>query len=125
MVLRQTIVNSVGSSTLDEFDTIGFIGFSDDNSTEAATSDTLTGEFLRKIVVASEKDDSLLTYEWDALIGLTEANGETLHKLGLFTNLAGDTLKLSKLLEVAVAKTSDKEINVGYQLSVEVIDETE
>lgn len=124
MVLNQTIVDSIGTSTLNEFDVITHAGFSDDNADELASSDVLNGEFLRKVLTVSDKDPTLLTYEFDALIGLTEANGETLQKFGFFTDLAGDTLKLSKLLDIAVAKTSDREINVGFQVSVEVLDQT-
>jgi hypothetical protein len=124
MVLRQTRADDIGEGALDEFDDITHMGFSDDTSAESSSSDTLTGEFLRKALSIIDKDTGALTYEWDGVLGLTEANGETLQKFGLFTNLAGNTLKLSKLLETAVAKTSDREINVGYQLAVEVIDQT-
>ena len=124
MVLRPTIVDDVGDDTLDQFDIITHMGFSDDNTNESASSDVLTGEFLRKILTVTDKDVDALTYEWDAIIGLTEANGETLQKFGVFTDIAGNTLKLSRLLAIAVAKTSDKEVNVGYKISIEVVDQT-
>ena len=124
MVLRQTKADEISSDALDAFDVITHMGFSDDTSAEAASSDTLTGEFLRKALDITDKDAGALTYEWDGTLGLTEANGETLQKLGIFTDLAGNTLKLSKLLDVAVAKTADREINVGYQLTIELIDQT-
>ncbi len=124
MVLNQEIVDSINNSALDEFDVISHMGFSDDGSNELASSDVLAGEFLRKALSVSSKDTAFFTYEFDALIGLTEANGETLQKLGVFTDLSGDTLKLSRLLEVVVAKTADREINVGYKLTVEVLDQT-
>lgn len=124
MVLNEGIVESLEQASLDEFDVIDYMGFSSDGSNELASSDTLTGEFLRKILSVKSKDTVALTYEFDALLGLTEGNGNTLQKIGLFETIGGDDLKLSKLLETAVAKTSDREINVGYQITVEVIDET-
>jgi len=124
MVLHEDIVASVESSTLDEFDIINDMGFSDDGTDELPSADTLTGEFLRKALTVKDKDTGLITYEFDGLMGLTEANGETLQKLGLFEDIGGNTLKLSKVLDVAIAKTADLEINVGYQISVEVVDET-
>ena len=124
MVLRDTIVVNIGNSALDEFDAITHMGFSDDNANELSSSDVLTGEFLRKVLTVLDKNTTFLTYEFDAILGLTEANGETLQKIGVFTNLAGNTLKLSKLLDVAVSKTADREINVGYKVTIEVLDQT-
>ena len=124
MVLNEDIVGSVEQATLTEFDVITHLGFSNDGSTELPSSDTLAGEFLRKVLTVKDKDTVGLTYEFDALLGLTEGNGETLQKFGLFTDLAGDTLQLSKVLAEAIAKTSDREINVGYEISVVVEDLT-
>lgn len=124
MVLRTTFSLSIGGGALNEFDVITHMGFSDDTSNELASSDTLTGEFLRKIMSVTDKNVGELTYEWDALLGLTEANGETLQKIGMFTDLSGNTLKLSKLLASSFPKTADVEINAGYKLTIEVLDQT-
>ena len=124
MVLRTTFSLSIGGGALNEFDVITHMGFSDDTSNELASSDTLTGEFLRKIMSVKDKNVGELTYEWDALLGLTEANGETLQKIGMFTDLSGNTLKLSKLLASSFPKTADVEINAGYKLTIEVLDQT-
>ena len=124
MVLNEGIIISLEQASLDEFDIIDHMGFSSNGIPESSDSDTLTGEFLRTVLSVKNKDTVALTYEFDALLGLTEGNGNTLQKIGLFETLGGDDLKLSKLLETAVAKTADREINVGYQITVEVIDET-
>ena len=124
MVLNDGIVGNVEQATLTEFDVINDLGFSTDGSEELPSSDTLAGEFLRKVLTIKDKDTVGLTYEFDALLGLTEGNGNTLQKFGLFTAISGDNLKLSKVLADAIAKTADREINVGYQISVEVEDLT-
>lgn len=124
MVLHEDFVASVEQVTLDEFDIINNLGFSNDGTTELPSADTLTGEFLRKDLTIKDKDTVALTYEFDALLGLTEGNGELLQKFGLFTAISGDNLQLSKVLAEAIAKTADREINVGYQISIEVEDLT-
>ena len=124
MVLHDDIVAGVEQAALDEFDIIDNMGFSSNGTQELSSADTLTGEFLRKVLSVKSKDIVSLTYEFDAALGLTEENGQTLQKFGLFETLAGNDLKLSKVLPVAVSKTSDKEINVGFQITVEVTDES-
>lgn len=124
MVIHEDVISAIEQAALNEFDDITHLGFSDDGTTESISSDTLTGEFLRNALSTSDKDTTALTYEWDAVLGLTEGNGETLQKFGLFTDSSGDTLQLSKVLTEAISKTADREINVGFQISVEVTDET-
>lgn len=124
MVINETVIQAIEDATLDQFDGVGFIGFSDDGSSELPSADVLTGEFLRKALEATDKDLIAGTYEWEGLLGLTEANGETLQKFGLFLALTGDNLQLSKLLDVAISKDSTREINVGYQITREVVDLT-
>ena len=124
MVIHEDVINAIEQATLGEFDSITHLGFSNNGSQESASSDTLTGEFLRNSLSESDKDTTALTYEWNAVLGLTEGNGNTLQKFGLFTDASGNTLKLSKVLTETIAKTSDKEINVGFQISVEVTDES-
>lgn len=124
MVLNEDITASVEQATLTEFDIIDHLGFSNDGATELPSADTLAGEFLRKVLTTKDKDTVALTYEFDALLGLTEGNGNTLQKFGLFETLSGNDLKISEVLDIAIAKTADREINVGFQISVEVIDET-
>lgn len=125
MVVSQTQIDLARLNTLTQFDSISHIGFSDDNSAELPSANTLTGEFVRKALsVAASKDTVQFTEEFEAVLGLTENNGETLNKIGLFTDLAGNTLIISKVLDTGIAKTADREINVAYQVSVEVVDLT-
>ena len=124
MVINLEIIENVEDAVLNEFDVIDHVGFSDDTSDELSSSDILAGEFLRKVLSSVAKDLIAGTYEWNGILGLTEANGETLNKFGFFTAISGDNLKLSKLLDVAVAKDATREINVGFQLTREVVDLT-
>lgn len=124
MVINETVIQSIEDATLDQFDGIAYMGFSDDGSNELPSANTLTGEFLRKLLSVTDKDLIAGTFEWDAILGLTEANGETLQKFGLFLQLTGGNLQMSKLLDVAIAKTSTREINVGFQITREVVDLT-
>jgi len=124
MVLRSTILTSAKNSVLDEFDVVSHVGFSDDTSDELSSSDTLTGEFDRKVLDSSTKDTGTFVYEFEGSLGLTEDNGDTLNKIGFFTDIAGNTLKLSKLLPTGISKTADREISVGYELTVSATDST-
>ena len=124
MVLNEDLVGDVEQSTLTYFDIIHNLGFSNDGSPELPSADALTGEFLRKALTIKDKNTTALTYEFDAILGLTEGNGNNLQKFGLFTAISGSNLQLSKVLDVAISKTADREINVGYQISVEVEDLT-
>lgn len=124
MVMNEDLVGDIEQGTLDEFDIINNLGFSNDGSTELPSADTLTGEFLRKALSVKTKDTSALTYEFDAALGLGEGNGNTLQKFGLFETIGGNDLTISKVLAEAIAKTADREINVGFQINVIVVDET-
>lgn len=124
MVINETVIQNIEDAALDQFDAITHMGFSDDGSNELPSATSLTGEFLRKLLSVTDKDLIAGTYEWDGILGLTEANGETLQKIGLFTAISGANLQLSKLLDVAIAKTSTREINVGFQITREVVDLT-
>lgn len=124
MVMHEDVVDAIEQGSLDQFDSINDMGFSNNGAAELPSADTLTGEFLRKVLTVKNKDTIALTYEFDALLGLTEGNGETLQKFGLFQTIGGNDLQLSKVLTEAIAKTADREINVGFQINVVVVDET-
>lgn len=120
MVFNTAYKNSLKELILDDFDNILYMAPSDDTSEELASSDSLTDEIagLRKANDEQVKDTTLFTYEWDAVWSLTEGNGESFAKVGLFTGASGDNLKISKLLTEAIAKTSAIELNVGVMVSV-------
>jgi hypothetical protein len=124
MVLNNAITESIKVATLDIFDVVSHFGISDDTSPEAPSSDVLTDESFRKALDSVDQDDDVFTYNFEGVLSLSEANGENISKVGFFTASSGDNLKLSKVLPVTVAKSATKEINIGYQLSIEVVDNT-
>lgn len=124
MVLQANTITAAEQAVLNIFDTVGFVGVSTDTSNELSSSTVLTGEVFRKALDATLKDSVLMTYEFDGTIGLTEANGNTIDKIGFFTAISGSNLVLSKLLTAAIAKDSTKEINIGYQIAIGATDST-
>ena len=124
MVLNEDLISVIEQNTLDALDVINDMGFSDSGVTELPSADTLAGEFNRKVLTVKNKDTDLITYEFDAILGLTESNGETLRKFGLFTAISGNNLQFSKVLDDSIPKTADIEINVGFEFSINVVDET-
>lgn len=121
-MLNQTLLDSIRLGALNSFDAVDHIGFSDDTSLDLASSDTLTGEFIRK-TATSTKTPLSFKNEFESILTLTDANGETINKIGLFTDLAGNTLQLN-VLTSSVAKTAVKEITLSYEITTEVEDLT-
>lgn len=123
MVVSQDTRDSIKLNSLNEFDVVEKIGFSDDNNSEDADSNELTGEFLRKDTEEDDKNEETYEYSWEGLLGLTEANGETLFKVGYYED-DNATLQVSKVLPEGIDKTEDKEVNVGYKLKINFVDKT-
>lgn len=124
MVLNVTKSNEIRLLALDEFDATGFIGFSDSLVNEISSAVVLTAEYLRKAIDSSLKDTGAYTNDFEVTLGLTEAVGEDVAKIGLYTDLAGNTLEISKLLPTVVSKTADNEITIVYQIATSVEDLT-
>lgn len=124
MTLRQTTIDDIKSYLLDYFDAITDMGFSSSSTPDSASSDTMSGEFLRKVLDNTEKDDTGFTYLFEATLGLTEGNGNNVNKIGLFTDHSGNTLQLNKVIGATIAKTADREINGAFELTIEFIDGT-
>lgn len=124
MVLNNTVASQIKTLILDKFDEIDHLGFSSSATVDPASADSLSGEFIRKALDSVVKDSGAFVYTFNAVLGLTEGNGNTFRKLGLFTDLAGNTLEINQVLDSGVAKTIDKEINCGFELTIEVIDST-
>jgi hypothetical protein len=120
MVLNNSVKALIKSDVLDVFDGVVDVGFSSDTEPESSASDVLSDEFLRKAVSEKVKGVLLSRYDFEGVLGLAEGNGELLNKFGFY----GDVLKVSRVLPVAVEKTAEKEVNVGYSLIVSVVDST-
>ena len=78
---------------------------------------------MRKDLDEKIKQGDIWRYNFEGILGLTEGNGETLNKIGYFED-SGDTLTISRQLDTGISKTSDVEINVGFELNVELTDNT-
>jgi hypothetical protein len=124
MVVNDSVVSAVKTYTLDFFDSITDMGFSSSITADASSSNTLSGEFIRKVLDSSDKDSGAFTYLFEGVLGLTEGNGNTFNKLGLFTDHAGNTLKINQVLDIGVAKDVTREINCAFELSVDFVDST-
>lgn len=123
MVLNNTLKANIKNDSLDRFDSIAYFGVSTDLNAESPSSDTLTGEILRKILSSKVKDSNAFTYDFDGVLTLLEANDD-LAKVGFFITETGDDLQLSKVFPVVIEKDNTKELNIGYQIQIELIDET-
>jgi len=123
MVLNTNQQELIKTNALDTFDSIVKIAFSNDANDEASSSDVLTGEFLRKDLDEKIKQSSIWRYNFEGILGLTEGNGQTLNKVGYFEG-TGDSLIISRQLDTGISKTSDVEINIGFELNVELTDNT-
>lgn len=123
MVLNDTLKSNIKTDSLDRFDTIAYLGVSTDLNAELPSSNTLTGEILRKILDQKVKDTNSFTYDFDGVLTLLEANDD-LAKVGFFITETGDDLQFSKVFSAVIEKDNTKELNIGYQIQIELIDET-
>jgi len=121
MAITSTIISSIKTAALAEFDTMTHIGFGTDN-TPASPSDTALGaEVARKAFDETPVKDELNgTYDFATTLGLSEGNGNTLEEIGLFDAASGGNMALRELLNNSVPKTSSIELSVGIQVQVEV-----
>lgn len=123
MGATQTAMIAIRTAALEQFDTATYIGVGTDNTGESAAHTDLLAPVIRKAFdEAALKNVSLGTYDFSAIIGLTEANGTTLQETGLFVASSGGDMFLRKLLTSAIAKTSSKELSIGLKVTITVSD---
>lgn len=123
MVLNEDVKDVLRVNALNHFDIINRIAFSDDSNAESPASNSLSGEFFRKELAEIIKSPGLFKTNFEGVLGLTEGNDETLNKFGLMMG-ESDGLVLSRVLPVGVSKTSEKEVNVGFELLITLTDNT-
>jgi hypothetical protein len=123
MGATQTLKESIQAQALASFDTAAYVGFGSDNTVESPAQTDLIVPVIRKAFdEVSLKNDSLGTYEFSAIAGLTEANGETLQEAGLFVEAADGAMFLRKLLTTGITKTASKEVSIGIKVTITVTD---
>jgi hypothetical protein len=120
MLSSQTI-EDIKLASLELFDNVSHLAVS-----ELETQDdtqTFTGEEDR-----FELDETVKTtpdqYDWEVTIGLTEANGVNINKIGFMQSSGDNDLMLSDLLPEEIEKTELLELNIGYKLTLDVTDNT-
>jgi hypothetical protein len=120
MLSSQTI-EDIKLASLELFDNVSHLAVSE--LTTQDDTQTFTGEEERV-----EMDESVKTtpdqYEWETVIGLTEAVGANLNKIGFMQSESGNDLMLSDLLPEEIEKTELIEFNIGYKLTLDVTDNT-
>lgn len=121
MVLSNTKITEIKNASLDTFDDVSHMAVSTEPDQDGG--DSLSGEVDRV-----EIDEAIKTapdkYNWETVVGLTEAVGYDLEKVGFFTDSSGDNLKLSEALSEKITKTELIELNVGMELTLDVVDNT-
>lgn len=121
MVLSNQTITDIKNASLDIFDDISYLGVSTSDTQDG--TQVFSGEVNRFSIDETDKTTPD-TYEWETIIGLTEANGNTLTKIGLMETETGDDLQVSEELPQDIEKTETMELNIGYQLTLDVTDNT-
>jgi hypothetical protein len=120
MLSSQTI-EDIKNASLDLFDNVSHLAVSELDTQD--DSQTFSGEEDR-----FEIDETIKTtpnrYDWEVVIGLTEANDVTIRKIGFMQSSGDNDLMLSDLLPEEIEKTELIELNIGYKLTLDVTDNT-
>jgi hypothetical protein len=120
MLSSQTI-SDIKNASLDLFDNASYLAVSE--LTTQDDTQTFTGEedrFELDEIVKTTPDQ----YDWETVIGLTEAVGANLNKIGFMQSESGNDLMLSDLLPEEIEKNELLELNIGYKLTLDVTDNT-
>ena len=121
MVVTKILKDNIKASALAEFDNMSHIGFGTGVTTPTDLDTALTTPIIRKTFDETPiKNTGLGTYEFSTILGLTEANGNTLAETGLFDAETGGTMSLKKLLNNTVSKTESVELSIGLKVTVNV-----
>lgn len=121
MTLSTTTINAIKNASLDVFDDVEYIGLSETDTQDAG--DEFTGDVFRKLLTEKNKT-APDTYNFESVIGLTEAVGYTIDKFGFLKESTGNNLMVSQLLDTPIEKTELLEFNIGFELTLDVIDNT-
>lgn len=117
-VVSGTLAEMVTAS-LDILDDLTEMGFGDDGTPTDVSDTTLGNEIIRDVFDETSIQGSS-TYDFSGLVGLTEANGNTLREVGLFVQSVGGVMRLRALLPTEVVKTIDKDLSCGIRVNITV-----
>ena len=121
MVVTKTIKDLIKETALNQFDTMSHIGLGTGTAIPVQTDTDLTTPIIRiPFDEPSTKNLSLGKYDFSAILGLTEANGNDLTEMGLFDAETLGNMSVKKLLGTTVNKTEDVELSIGLRVNVNV-----
>lgn len=121
MVVTNTIKTAIKSAALAEFDSMTHMGFGTGTATPSGADTDLTTPIVRVAFDETPvKNVSAGTYDFSALLGLTEGNTNDLAEMGIFTSSSGGDMGVKKLLSTIVAKSASVELSVGLRVTVTV-----
>ena len=121
MVVTKTIKDLIKETALNQFDDMSHIGLGTGTAIPVQTDTDLTTPIIRILFdEPSTKSLVLGQYDFSAILGLTEANGNDLTEMGLFDAETSGNMSVKKLLGTTVTKTSDVELSIGLRVSVNV-----
>ena len=121
MVVTKLRKNNIRNEALNLFDAETHIGFGTGVTAPDEDDTDLTTPIIRiPFDEPSTKNLPLGKYDFSAILGLTEANGNDLAEMGLFDAETAGNMSVKKLLGTTVTKTTDVELSIGLRVSVNV-----
>lgn len=120
MVVSNTIIADIKTQALNAFDSVSHIAFGTGTTTPTSSDTSLGTEVIRKAITTGTRDEVAGTYLFDAVLGLSEGNGNTLAETGTFDADSAGNMSTRNLLTPTVIKTSDIELRQATQVTVEV-----
>ena len=121
MTAQNSTLTSMKEEALGVLDDLTHMAFSTDTGAEDSSNTTLPSEVIRKAFSETPvKNASAGTYDFEGYLGLTEGNGNTLAKSGLFTASSGGTMRTENLWTATVAKTSSIDLTCGVRVTITV-----
>ena len=106
----------------DEFIPYTYIALGSDNFPPSANDTELGSEFIRKEALSEDIriNPERGTYEITTIFNPSEGNGNSIRETGLFDSSSEGNMSLRKLTN-EYEKTSDKEILITQEVSIDVV----
>ena len=122
MVATNTVMEDIRSSAISELSSYTFVALGGSDDPPSMTQTELGDEVIRKEALDEDinLDGSSGTYSITVTFGPAEAVGETIKETGLFDDSSNGNMSVRQLTN-KYEKTSDKEIIITQEVSVEVV----
>ena len=124
MVATNTVMEDIRSSAISELSSYTFVALGGSDDPPSMTQTELGDEVIRKEALEEDinLDTSSGTYSLTVTFGPAEAVGETIKETGLFDDSSNGNMSVRQLTN-KYEKTSDKEIIITQEVSIEVVNE--